>query len=130
MRAIDGAVFVSKKVPEIINVLIGSTKGFEHHKITHDYKHKLQIPLAQLNFLWAVNKLAIVEEETRVDYVTYQYEIDDRWILVISKNENPEGEGPHPKWILSRVERSEKLTPLLGVRKIYHESKSKNSSIQ
>ena len=85
---------------------------------------------AQLNFLWAVNKLAIVEEETRVDYVTYQYEIDDRWILVISKNENPEGEGPHPKWILSRVERSEKLTPLLGVRKIYHESKSKNSSIQ
>ena len=49
MRAIDGAVFVSKKVPEIINVLIGSTKGFEHHKITHDYKHKLQIPLGTVS---------------------------------------------------------------------------------
>ena len=45
MRAIDGSVFVTKKVPEHVNVLVGSTKSFEHHKITHDYKHKLQIPL-------------------------------------------------------------------------------------
>ena len=39
-------------------------------------------------------------------------------------------DGPHPKWILSRLESSEQLTPLLGVRKIYQESKSKNSRMQ
>ena len=83
-----------------------------------------------MNFLWVTNKLAVIEEETKVDYVTYQYAIDDRWTVVISKNENPKGDGPHPKWILSRLESSEQLTPLLGVRKIYQESKSKNSRIQ
>ena len=85
---------------------------------------------AKLNFLWSINKLAIVEEETRIDYVTYQYEIDDRWRLVISKNENPKGDGPHPKWMLSREEASGELTQLLGVRKFYQESKSKNSRLQ
>ena len=82
---------------------------------------------AKLNFLWSINNLAIVEEETRIDYVTYQYEIDDRWRLVISKNENPKGDGPHPKWMLSKEEASGELTPLLGVRRLYQESKSKNS---
>ena len=49
MRSIDGAVFVFKKeVPENVNVLIGSTKSFDHHKITHDYKHILQIPLGSV----------------------------------------------------------------------------------
>eukprot|EP00093_Oithona_nana_P001487 01487.XXX_1108_1821_1 [CDS] Oithona nana genome sequencing. len=114
LSSIDGTVYISKKVPELVSVLVGSTKSFEHHKITHDndHKHNLPIPLAKLNFLWSINKLAIVEEETRIDYVTYQYEIDDRWRLVISKNENPKGDGPHPKWMLSREEASGELTQL------------------
>ena len=80
---------------------------------------------AKLNFLWSINKLAIVEEETRIDYVTYQYEIDDRWRLVISNNENPKGDGPHPKLILSKEGASGELTQLLGVRKLYQEANSK-----
>ena len=152
LSSIDGTVYISKKVPELVSVLVGSTKSFEHHKITHDndHKHNLPIPLgsvfrkilmsketfikccfsAKLKFFWAINKLAIVEEETRIDYVTYQYEIDDRWRLVISKNENPKGDGPHPKLILSKEGASGELTQLLGVRKIYQESKSKNYRMQ
>ena len=49
LRSIDGSVYVSKKVPEIVNVLVGSTKSFEHHKITHDYKHNLPIPLGSVS---------------------------------------------------------------------------------
>ena len=50
LRSIDGIVFVSKRVPELVSVLVGSTKSFEHHKITHDndHKHNLPIPLGSV----------------------------------------------------------------------------------
>ena len=86
-----------------------------------------------MQFVWATNKLAIVDEETSIDYVTHQYEIEDRWRLVISKNENPKADGPNPKWILSREEGSGELTQLFGafgVRQFYQESKSKNSRMK
>ena len=127
LGTLDGIVSISKDTPEDVDVLVGSTKNFDHHKIKYnDTKNNLQIPMAKLKFLWAFNKIAVVEEETRVDYITYQYEIDDGWHVLISKNEDPKGDGPHPKYNLSKLEASGEKTQLRGVRKVYQESRSTN----
>ena len=81
--------------------------------------------LAILDFIWAHNKVAIVEEETKHDYLTFQYCIEDNWKLVVCKNEDKVNPGD-PNWILKRIEADGKRVVLPGKRKIYFDSKSLN----
>ena len=77
-----------------------------------------------MNFIWAHNKVAIVEQETKDDYLTVQYTIQDGWKLLVCKNDkkvNPE----NPSWTLKRIEADGKQVVLEGKRKIYFDSKSK-----
>ena len=83
---------------------------------------------AKLNFIWAHNKVAIIEQENRLDYVTYQYMVEDGWKLLVCKNDqkiNPDD----PTWILKRVEPSGERVCLAGKKKIYFDAKSKNPKI-
>ena len=87
----------------------------------------LFVSIGQLNFMWAHNKVAIIEQETRDDYLTYQYMVQNGWKLLIGKNEkvNPED----PTWTLKRVEPSGELISLEGKRKVYYDKDSKNPKI-
>ena len=77
-----------------------------------------------MNFKWAHNKVAIVEEETTHDYLTFQYWIEDQWKILVCKNEDKVNPGD-PSWILKRIEADEKYVLLEGKRKVYYDSKSK-----
>ena len=78
-----------------------------------------------MDFIWAENKLAIVEEEKPKEYETFQYCIEDQWTLLVCKNEkktNP----CDPSWILKRIKADEKHELLEGKSRDYDDSKSKN----
>lgn len=83
--------------------------------------------IGKLNFLWAHNRVAIIEQETKDDYLTYQYMVQNGWNLLVCKNEkvNPED----PTWTLKRIEPSGKLIALEGKRKLYQDKDSKNPKI-
>ena len=68
--------------------------------------------------------VAIVEQETKHDYLTFQYNIENGWKLVVCKNDkvNP----GDPSWTLKRIQANGKEVVLEGKRKIYFDSKSKN----
>ena len=82
---------------------------------------------AKLSFIWAHNKLALIEEETEEDYRTFQYSIEDGWKVVIGKNDNP---GPSdPTWTVTRIDGGKrKLLP--RVRQFYQRSKENSYQIK
>ena len=43
---------------------------------------------AKLSLPWAQNTFSIVEKENRNDYIVIQYVIDDKWELLITRNDN------------------------------------------
>ena len=83
--------------------------------------------LAKLDFLFAQNKIAIIEKETEDTYEVYQYLIKDGWKLMISKNSNPSSS--EPSWILKKIEESGKQIPLKGVKKTYLDKNSKHPKV-
>ena len=76
-----------------------------------------------MDFIWAHNKVAIVEQETKHDYLTFQYNIENGWKLVVCKNDkvNP----GDPSWTLKRIEADGTHVVLEGKRKVYEDSNSK-----
>ena len=76
-----------------------------------------------MNFIWAHNKVAIIEQETKDDYLAYQYMVQNGWKLLIGRNEKVSPDDP--KWTLKRIEPSGKLISLEGKRKIYYDKNSK-----
>ena len=83
---------------------------------------------AKLNFIWAHNKVAIIEQENELDYVTYQYLVEDGWNLVLSKNEQ-KFNSDDPTWILKRIETSGEQVCLPGKKKRYLDAKCKTPKV-
>merc|ERR1711976_233943 len=107
-----GQISIQKHFDEEVNILIGTTKDFEHFKILR-YGDNLKLPKAKLNFVWAHNKLAIVANETDEDYLADQYLVENGWSLMICKNENGNPDDPENQtWTLKRLEPSGETTTL------------------
>ena len=139
----DGKVSIYKEVPEDVSVLLGSTKDFQHYIIKQGRGNNLKMPQgmfmmvflekkliglisAKLSFIWANNKLALIEEESNQDYRAFQYHIEEGWKVLIGKNENT---GPsEPTWSLFRIKGSEgsERKLLQSVRQFYQRSNEHN----
>ena len=71
--------------------------------------------------------MAVVEKETRKEYIAYQYLIHDGWTIYVNKNPNP---GPDsPTWILTRVGNSGKRIPMRGFKKTYFDDNAVSPKI-
>ena len=80
-----------------------------------------------MNFLFAQNKLGVIEQETRKEYIAYQYLIKNGWTIYVSKNPNP---GPDaPTWILKRLGNSGEKIPMKGFKKTYFDDNAVNPKI-
>ena len=69
--------------------------------------------------------MAIVEEETTHDYLTFQYWIEDQWKILVCKNEDKVNPGD-PSWILKRIKADGKHVLLEGKSRDYDDNKSKH----
>ena len=75
-----------------------------------------------MNFLFAHNKIALIEKETEKEYLTYQYQVEDGWELLVTKTG-----GTDPTFNLYRLKNSGKDKVLLkGIKKTYLDKYSKN----
>ena len=71
--------------------------------------------------------MAVIEKETRTEYVAFQYIIRYGWTLVVSKNENPQPD--EPTWIVKRLKDSGEKNPMRGFKKTYQDSNAINPKI-
>ena len=71
------------------------------------------------------SKIALIEKENAVDYITKQYLIENDWNLLITKGMDPE-ESP---WQLQQKMSDGQLRDLVGYRKVYLENYSKYSRL-
>ena len=79
-----------------------------------------------MDFIWAENKLAIVEKEKPKEYETFQYCIEDQWTLLVCKNKEKIQGSKDPSWILKRIKADGKHVLLEGKSRDYDDNKSKH----
>ena len=103
-----------------VSILMGDTKSFKHHLLNHENN------FIKLPFKLRRNKIAIVEQETRTDYIAMQYLIEKDWNLEVTKCEDQEA---GKTWNLKQKLADGQLRDLVGVRKIYYDKNSKHPKI-
>ena len=95
---------------------MGDTKSFEHYLLNSMNN------MIILRFKLRRNKIAIVEQETRTNYIAMQYLIENDWNLEVTRCKDQEaGE----TWELKQKLADGQLRDLVGVRKIYYDKNSK-----
>ena len=146
LGVLSGKIWIHKDFNEEVFVLVGTPKRFDHYKVYRSQGSNYTVPIskllqflcknqhytcliidsgtAKLDFIWAHNKVAIVEHETRREYITFQYHIENGWKLLVCKNDKVNAEDP--SWTLKRIEADGTLVILEGKKKTYFDSRSKN----
>ena len=107
---------VEQSIVGDVSILMGDTKSFEHYPLNSD------ISFIKLPFKLRRNKIAIVEQETRTNYIAMQYLIKKDWNLEVTKCEDQEA---GKTWNLKQKLADGQLRDLVGVRKIYYDKNSK-----
>ena len=72
---------------------------------------------AKLSLPWAQNTFSIVEKENRNDYIVIQYVIDNKWELLITRNDNKDEDDK--VWKVERQTPEGQMILLKGKRQVF-----------
>eukprot|EP00093_Oithona_nana_P000306 00306.XXX_349_878_1 [CDS] Oithona nana genome sequencing. len=113
---LDGELSI--KHDEIVAVLVGSKKTYEHFLLTNLHSGaNLKLPKCKLSFPWAQNMVAIVEKENPHDYIVVQYVVQNNWELYVTRDLNDNGDGN--VWMVQRKSPEGQMILLNGKRQIF-----------
>ena len=72
---------------------------------------------AKLSLPWSQNTFSIVEKENRNDYIVVQYVIDNKWELLITRNDNKDEDDK--VWKVERQTPEGQMILLKGKRQVF-----------